>query len=486
MNEIVLSNYGPTFAAQLADAPLNELGPGKPLAAQRKKLEALSIDTDFAPHKVVERTMAKACLAGLWLRFDFLDESHSISQEIKTPTGSFWHGILHRREPDFDNAKYWFHRVGEHPVFAPLCAAAWKITAATNPAEPAAKFLTAQTRVGPVPLHQSGRCRDTWQIAQRTTLPRNPADRMGTAVRLLLPRSDRASVLTASSPVGSCRWAIMQYGLSRSSRVFDRISGGWMVSNCRRFIAAIMAGCLLCWPGYNFADEPATKPAEASKANLADAKPVPNPSKDEEYELYKSLADTLDQVERNYVKPIDRRELLEAAIKGMLTKLDPYSSYISPEEMSSFRTSVENQFGGIGVQVTVDQGQLKVSSPLVGTPAYRAGVQPGDRILEIDGESTRNIALDEAVKKLKGEVGTTVNFTVRHPLTGENQSFAIQRENIHVDTVLGNSRKADNRWDFLLDHENRIGYIRLTAFSRDTAADLKKAPRNCSARKCAG
>ena len=134
MNEIALSNYGPTFAALLADAPLNDLGRGKPLPAPRKKLEALSIDTDFAPHKVVDRTMAKACLAGLWLRFDFLDESHSISQEIKTTTGSFWHGIMHRREPDYENAKYWFHRVGEHPVFAPLCAAAKKVAASLRDA----------------------------------------------------------------------------------------------------------------------------------------------------------------------------------------------------------------------------------------------------------------------------------------------------------------------------------------------------------------
>ena len=168
---------------------------------------------------------------------------------------------------------------------------------------------------------------------------------------------------------------------------------------CRRCIAAIMAGCLLIWPEFNFADEPTGKPAEAvkssaaenvagegashtqpaegSKANPAEAKPLPKHSEDEEYELYKSLADTLDQVERNYVKPIDRRELMEAAIKGMLTKLDPYSVYIGPEEMSSFRTSVENQFGGIGIQVTIDEGQLKVISPLVGTPAYRAGCAGG-------------------------------------------------------------------------------------------------------------
>ena len=237
MNEIALSNYGPTFAALLADAPLNELGPGKPLPAQRKKLEALSIDTAFAPHKVVDRTMAKACLAGLWLRFDFLDESHAISQEIKTPTGSFWHGIMHRREPDYDNAKYWFHRVGEHPVFAPLCAAAKKVSRVSPRREcefrrnsptlrrPRRRFLADASRVGPVPLYRSGRCCGA-RRCKPTILPRNSAARMGVAVRLLLPRSDRASFLTAFSPAGSCRWAIMQYRLSSSSRVFERIGGG--------------------------------------------------------------------------------------------------------------------------------------------------------------------------------------------------------------------------------------------------------------------
>ncbi|MGH8101122.1 MAG: S41 family peptidase, partial [Chthoniobacterales bacterium] len=159
----------------------------------------------------------------------------------------------------------------------------------------------------------------------------------------------------------------------------------------------------------------------------------------------------------------------------MLTKLDPYSSYIGPEEMSGFRNAVESQFGGVGIQITADQGQLIVSSPLVGTPAYRAGVQSGDRILEIDGESTHNLTVDAAAKRLKGEIGATVNFTVRHPLTGENQSFTLKRELIHVDTVLGNSRKSDDAWDFMLDPQQRIGYIRVTAFSRDTGADLKKA-----------
>src|SRR5262249_45145277 len=114
-------------------------------------------------------------------------------------------------------------------------------------------------------------------------------------------------------------------------------------------------------------------------------------------------------------------------------------------------------------------------SPLVGTPAYRAGVQAGDRIIKIDGESTRGLPLDEAVRKLKGEVGTSVTFTVVHVLGSKTETFTIEREVIHVDTVAGYDRKSDDSWNFMLDPERRIGYIRLTAFSRETAADLKRA-----------
>jgi carboxyl-terminal processing protease len=132
-----------------------------------------------------------------------------------------------------------------------------------------------------------------------------------------------------------------------------------------------------------------------------------------------------------------------------LQKLDPYSGYIDRDEMQGFRTSVESQFGGIGLQITVDNGMLKVSSPLVGTPAYKAGVQSGDRILRIEGESTRELTIDQAVKKLKGDVGTSVTFTVEHALTGKTETYTIKREQIHVDTVLGDHRKTDDSWDFL-------------------------------------
>jgi carboxyl-terminal processing protease len=214
-----------------------------------------------------------------------------------------------------------------------------------------------------------------------------------------------------------------------------------------------------------------------SVANKSEAKSSAAERKadDEYYELYRAFADTMDQVERNYVKGISRRELMEAAIKGMLSKLDPHSSYISPDDLDRFKTSVDSQFGGIGIQVTIDNGQLKVISPLVGSPAYEAGVQAGDRIVEIEGKPTEGIDLDEAVRRMKGETGTAVTITVQHANGDKPETLKINRQVIHVETVLGDRRKGDDHWDFMLDHDRRIGYIRITAFSRDTARDVENA-----------
>jgi len=107
----------------LREDRLPALGPGSPAPGVRAALEQ-PIEKLFAPAKIVRRDFAQCCLAALWLYFDYLDSSHKISQDIDTAEGSYWHGILHRREPDFGNAKYWFRRVGRHPVFEPLCKSA--------------------------------------------------------------------------------------------------------------------------------------------------------------------------------------------------------------------------------------------------------------------------------------------------------------------------------------------------------------------------
>lgn len=219
-----------------------------------------------------------------------------------------------------------------------------------------------------------------------------------------------------------------------------------------------------------------TTPEEAAKNKEQDA---------EYYELYREFADTLDQVERNYVLPVSRRELMEAAIRGMLDKLDPYSNYIAPEELDQFKVAVDNQFGGIGIQVDLTpDGRLVVISPLVGSPAYRAGMQAGDWIVSVGGESidggaadepSRRLKLDEITRRMKGPPGSTVVVGVARAGEPDRREFTLTREIIQLDTVMGERRDEQDRWDFMYDHERRIGYIRVTGFGRETADHLRHA-----------
>ena len=162
--------------------------------------------------------------------------------------------------------------------------------------------------------------------------------------------------------------------------------------------------------------------------------------KDEDYyQMMKLFADTYEQIERNYVKDIDRRVLLEAAIRGMVQELDQYSSYISPEDLSRFNQVVEQEFGGIGIQVHIDDqnNRLTVMTPLPGTPAYKAGIRAGDIIDSIEGKSTKGFTLSQAIKILKGREGEKVKMAVIHKGTDKVIPVTVEREIIHVATVLG-------------------------------------------------
>ena len=225
-------------------------------------------------------------------------------------------------------------------------------------------------------------------------------------------------------------------------------------------------------------EKPGEKPAAASPEEAAKAKAK---AKEEELELLRLFVDTLDQIERNYVKDVSRRELMEAAIRGMTSKLDQYSNYIPPEEVEGFKGSVESEFGGVGLQVSSERGRLIVISPIVGTPAYRAGIQSGDWIMAIDETSTRDMPLDEAVKRMKGRAGTKVKVTVMHAKSGQSETVTLERQVVKVDTVLGDRRKDDDSWDYMLDTEKKIGYVRITSFSRRTTDELKDALKKLKA-----
>ena len=143
MSAFSSQGYGPAVTALLAAERLNELGPGKPNRGAGERLEALSAESLAAPRAAADGQMAAACQSALWLYHDFLDESHAISQQLETVEGSYWHGIMHRREPDYTNAKYWFRRVGRHPIGLELAAAAREL-AESAPADRSTEYLSAQ------------------------------------------------------------------------------------------------------------------------------------------------------------------------------------------------------------------------------------------------------------------------------------------------------------------------------------------------------
>jgi len=137
------TDFGPLVRAMLTQAELGDLGPGRESSEILPQLAELKSESLFDGRAIVDPQMANCCLSGLWLLFDFLDRSHTISQDIHSVDGSYWHGIMHRREPDYSNGKYWFGRVGEHPIFPSLCEGAKDIVSG-YPLAQEARFLVSQ------------------------------------------------------------------------------------------------------------------------------------------------------------------------------------------------------------------------------------------------------------------------------------------------------------------------------------------------------
>lgn len=189
------------------------------------------------------------------------------------------------------------------------------------------------------------------------------------------------------------------------------------------------------------------------------------------------LVDAMTQIERRSLEPIGQEELFEGAIEGMVGRLDEYSAFINTRRLPEFRETLEQEFGGVGIEVLFDPKvrQLTVIRPLVGTPAHEAGIQAGDRILRIDGQSTQGLSSDDSVALMRGKPGQPVILSILHRGQEEPVEIEIIRAVIHVDTVLGDTRRTDGSWNFFLEGHDSIGYLRINVFAEKTGQELRRA-----------
>ena len=182
-------------------------------------------------------------------------------------------------------------------------------------------------------------------------------------------------------------------------------------------------------------------------------------------DIYKKIdlfSEVLDKINKEYVEEIDQSEVMDAAINGVLQSLDPYSAYMSPESFQNMQTETSGKFGGLGIEVSMEAGVVKVISPLDESPAYRVGVKAGDYIVKIDEHQVQGKTLMEAVDLMRGSVGSDIEITVRRKGVKKAIIFKITREIIKIQSV--KSKKIDDS----------IGYIRLTAFNENTSSQIKK------------
>ena len=168
-------------------------------------------------------------------------------------------------------------------------------------------------------------------------------------------------------------------------------------------------------------------------------------------------------VQEDYVKDVSSKELIEGALNGMLQSLDPYSEYLNKEMFKEFQVGTKGEFGGLGIEITLESGILTIVSPIEDTPAYKAGLEPGDKILKIDGEATKNITLLKAVKQMRGRAGTKVTLTIMREGFREFKDYALERAIIHVRSVKTQTL------------EKGYPYVKITRFQESADTDLAKA-----------
>ncbi len=183
----------------------------------------------------------------------------------------------------------------------------------------------------------------------------------------------------------------------------------------------------------------------------------------ETYDELETFTNILSIVQKNYVDQVDTKQLLEGAVNGMLGSLDPHSAYLTPELYKELQVDTKGSFGGLGIEITNRGGVLTVVSPIEDTPAARAGILPGDQIIKIDGEFTKDLSLADAVKTMRGPRGSKVVISVKREGVPELLDFTLARENIQIQSVK------------YKDLGDGYGYIRITQFQERTSTALDEA-----------
>jgi len=183
---------------------------------------------------------------------------------------------------------------------------------------------------------------------------------------------------------------------------------------------------------------------------------------DKLYEKIDLFAEVLEKIQNEYVEEVDQAEIIDSAINGALQSLDPFSAYMNPKVFEESQSETSGKFGGLGIEVSMESGVIKVITPIDDTPASKAGVKAGDYIVKINGEQVQGKTLMEAVNLMRGPVGTSIEITVRRKGLRKAKIFKITREIIEIKSVI--SKIVDNK----------VGYLRLRAFNANSSSQLKK------------
>jgi len=242
-----------------------------------------------------------------------------------------------------------------------------------------------------------------------------------------------------------------------------------------RSVALILAIAALALPAW------AQETQDAAPAQVVPTPEQPGDDHDATYRYLNLFGEVFERTRAEYVDEVTDAQLIEAALSGMLSELDPHSDYMDADAFGDMREEATGEFGGLGIQVTMENGLVKVIAPIDETPAWEAGIQPGDFIVEIDGQPVMGMSLDAAVDKMRGVVGTDIALTIAREGEAAPIDLTLTRATIPIHTVRHRVEGAQPAGDAQGDEEGaepapgRVGYVRIMRFNQKTAREVADA-----------